>query len=198
MVHTRQGDTSAISYLNPYCQLLKHLRDGRKILKLDIGCGNKPTGDVNCDLFIGKTPHLDKDAEINPKIIANFVKCDANNLPFRDKCFDHSYCSHVIEHRGLSPIKVIGEMTRVTNGIIEVLVPHRFARWKSGKFARLKWVRYKQHAYHACLFNIATLTQLFQRLNLNPEITVQYQCFPNILFCLIRLPWEITVKAVVK
>lgn len=29
-----------------------------KKLILDVGCGNSPKGDVNCDLYIGKTPHL--------------------------------------------------------------------------------------------------------------------------------------------
>ncbi len=163
-------------------------------MRLDIGCGSTPTGDVNCDLFVGKTPHLHEDAnEINPKTIPNFVKCDANHLPFKDKCFTHSYCCHVLEHRGIRPLKVIKEMKRVTCGLIELLVPHRFARW--GKW---KWLRFKQHPYHARLFNITTLTELLLRLDLNPTITVQYQCFPNSLLCLIRLPWEMRARAKVR
>lgn len=136
-------------------------------MKLDIGCGDAPTGDVNCDLFVGETPHLNGSRlKINPKTMPNFVRCTANILPFKDNSFSESEARMVFEHRGVNPIKALSEMIRVTYGKITVIVPHRFWRTKS-------FPRYEQFPEaHDKLFNQTTLKALFRRFGLNPRITV--------------------------
>lgn len=156
-----------------------------KMMRLDIGCGDRPTGDVNCDLYKGKSPHL-RGRHIDPKTIPNFVRCDANFLPFRDKIFCQSFCSHVIEHEGVNDIKVLSEMIRVTWRKITVIVPHRFKRLH-------------QFEKHDKYYNVTSLATLFKKMGLNPRIEItKYRYVPPIFFTLIRLPSEIKVEAMLK
>jgi SAM-dependent methyltransferase len=91
---------------------------------LDIGCGNSPKGDVNCDLFVGETPHLmNKQKLIEPKKIPNFVNCSAEFLPFKDRSFDIVNASEVLEHI-VNPPYLIKEMKRVSREIITIDVPN--------------------------------------------------------------------------
>ena len=87
-------------------------------MKIDIGCGNIPLGDINCDL---------KKYPLNIKN-KNFVLCDSQYLPFRSLFFDKVYSSHVIEHVK-NPYKFLYEVIRVckNNGIIYLYLPHRFS-----------------------------------------------------------------------
>ena len=77
---------------------------------LDVGCGNKPRGDVNID-FVKQT-------------VPNFVRADALNLPFRDNVFSHACSHHVIEHVE-NPLKMISELKRVTSSV-EIFTPSAF------------------------------------------------------------------------
>jgi ubiquinone/menaquinone biosynthesis C-methylase UbiE len=52
---------------------------------LDVGCGDVPKGDVNLDLFFYVQ-------------CENFVKAEANHLPFRDGVFTKVYSKHALEH----------------------------------------------------------------------------------------------------
>lgn len=152
-------------------------------MRLDIGCGHRPTRDVNCDLFIHETYHR-RGNEMQPKSIPNLVRCDANYLPFRNKTFSCTYCSHVLEHKGVNPSKAVEEMIRVTNGVIELVVPHRFSRDS--------WLSYRQYHVHARYFNVKTLETWLRKPGLNPALQISlYKCFPHPFLCLIRLPWEI-------
>lgn len=151
-------------------------------LKLDIGCGDIPTGDINCDLFIGESPHL-RGRYIDQKTIPNFIRCDANYLPFRDKIFSESFCSRVIEHKGVNAIKVIKEMIRVTKRKITVIVPHRFS---------------PERKMHDKYFNVTSIFRLFKKMGLNPRIETKYRYLPSIFVTLIRLPAEIKVEALLK
>lgn len=152
-------------------------------MKLDIGCGDRPTGDVNCDLFIGESPHL-RGRYIDPETIPNFIRCDANYLPFKDEVFSESFCSNVIEHKGLNTVRVIKEMVRITTKKITVVVPHRFA---------------PKHEIHNKYFNVKSLSRLFRKMGLNPRIEITtYRYLPSIFFTLIRLPAEIKVEAMLK
>jgi len=95
-----------------------------KKLLLDVGCGNSPKGDVNCDLFIGKTPHLmGKNNYINPKKIPNFVLCKAEYLPFRDRSFDIVNASELLEHV-INPSSLLAEMKRVSGDTVTLDVPN--------------------------------------------------------------------------
>jgi SAM-dependent methyltransferase len=95
-----------------------------KKFTLDIGCGCSPKGDVNCDLFVGSTPHLiNEKTVVDPKKIPNFVKCYAESLPFKDKSFDIVNASQVLEHV-INPPVLLKEMRRVSREIVSVDVPN--------------------------------------------------------------------------
>ena len=99
-------------------------------MKLDIGCGNFPTGDVNTDLFIEDIGHRTGTAKhLAPSLAAqkikNFVLCDAGALPFREDVFDEVYSSHTIEHVN-DPSLMIKEMVRVSKDKISIVCPHRY------------------------------------------------------------------------
>jgi hypothetical protein len=53
-------------------------------LRLDVGCGDFPQGNVNCDLYLTESPEMGKGRKIDPKKCPNFVRSDTYHLPFRD------------------------------------------------------------------------------------------------------------------
>ena len=156
------------------------------MLRLDVGCGTNPTGDVNCDLFTSKSPHRHGKAIFPKKNIRNFVKCDVNQLPFRQKIFYESSCSHVLEHKGIDCVKVLKEMIRVTEGKIIVVVPSRFA----GR----SWLRHKQNVTHDKYFSVRNISNLVKKMGCKRRITVTYRYFPHSYLPLIRLPYEIKAE----
>lgn len=91
------------------------------MVKLDIGCGGNPKGDVNLDLFYDESPHTVK--KIEAKHIPNFVLGSARYLPFRGRCFDESVVSHLLEHVPV-PTEVLGEIGRVTKDRVLIAVPN--------------------------------------------------------------------------
>lgn len=92
------------------------------MLKLDVGCGGEPKGDVNLDLFLFEdSPHTSQ--RIEPREIPNFILGDATALPIRDKTFDEVYCFHVLEHL-FHPIACIEEMKRVSRSNVTIKVPN--------------------------------------------------------------------------
>jgi SAM-dependent methyltransferase len=152
---------------------------------LDIGCGCRPKGDVNCDLFIGRTPHTEQSWTINPTVIPNFVRCDAHFLPFRDNSFLEVYSHHLLEHVD-DPTKVLLEMFRVAKRKVRFEVPHRFQR--------TLWLKYKQCSAHKRVFNKKNIKKWLEKLNMIHEIVVTGKDFPHFLLPILRLPWEIKVE----
>ena len=78
---------------------------------LDVGCGDRPKGDVNLDLFYyGKWK--------------NFIIAEAHHLPFKDKVFTKVYSKHCLEHLE-NPLKFFQEAKRVLkeNGTLECIYP---------------------------------------------------------------------------
>lgn len=131
---------------------------------LDIGCGRIPKGDVNIDLFVGKTHspfHF-----INPKLIKNFVKGDAQHLPFRNNCFQIVYSSHVLEHL-INPLQALKEFKRVSNMFVVIRVPH--ANFYRG-------IESKEHIFS---WNSYTLRNLLKKLfrNVDVKTTWMENCF---------------------
>lgn len=81
---------------------------------LDVGCGFRQLGEVNCDLYPSMV------------IKSRFVKCSIYFLPFRSGEFEKVFCHHVLEHLE-EPIKALDEMLRVTKHLIDIRVPYRIS-----------------------------------------------------------------------
>jgi len=116
---------SADSFLKPVFKLL------------DVGCGHRPRGDVNVDLFVEATAHRCADQRVNTDVrldlrrIRNFVRADGCFLPFRDRSVEKAYSWHLIEHL-VDPEAFLFELTRVSAGKIEVRCPNgEFLKWRS-------------------------------------------------------------------
>jgi ubiquinone/menaquinone biosynthesis C-methylase UbiE len=89
---------------------------------LDVGCGSKPKGDVNVDLYTGISPHIYYRHLIDPKHIPNFVRADAEYLPFKSDSFDLVYASELLEHT-FRPYEVLAEFRRVSSRMVFITVP---------------------------------------------------------------------------
>lgn len=95
---------------------------------LDVGCGNAPVGDVNCDLFLKDTEeHRSFDTAstgITSKNTPNFIRCSAEYLPFTAASFDLAVCRQVIEHVK-KPGLLASELVRVSRDLIIIETVHR-------------------------------------------------------------------------
>jgi ubiquinone/menaquinone biosynthesis C-methylase UbiE len=98
------------------------------MLALDVGCGNKPRGDINVD----KYRYTNETENQNPR---KYVKTRCNviatgeYLPFKDKTFDLVMSIHSIEHSS-HPKDFLLELKRVCKekGKIKIECPHRMSR----------------------------------------------------------------------
>lgn len=149
---------------------------------LNVGCGCFSLGDVNGDLFIGKTPH-DLLQFINPKKIKNFFKFDGCYLPFRDNCFDLVISNHVIEHV-FKPFLFLKELIRVSKHRIEIKLPHRLGDKFYQAFIRRK------NKVHVNYFGARWFTENCKKLNC--FVFCKYSGFVNLPF-INFLPNEIEV-----
>ncbi len=120
---------------------LRKILPGFKIKKndlvVDIGSGEKPfwRADVFVDkLSLGNVQRASKFDTIHD--IGVFIDSDVTKLPFKDKSFDFSFCSHLLEHVE-NPGAAINEITRVSksgylevpNGILETIRPFDSHLW---------------------------------------------------------------------
>lgn len=96
-------------------------------MRLDVGCGSKPRGDVNVDFFSGGWNPQEGDQQkgkyLNPKSIKNFRVADAQNLPYKDGEFEVVFSSNTIEHVQ-DPFQMLSEMVRVSSRMAIILCPH--------------------------------------------------------------------------
>jgi len=124
----------------PEWPLLSHGADKRCepfFEKLDVGCGHRPTGDVNVDLFPEPSAHRASDQRVNDDValhvreIPNFVVADALHLPFRERSFVRVYSWHLIEHLE-NPEGFLEESCRVAAEEIEVRCPNGDPAWAYG------------------------------------------------------------------
>lgn len=119
----------------------RKIEPGFKISKdalvVDIGSGDKPfwRADVFVDkLSLGNTQRASDSNTINT--IGTFVDADVLHLPFKDKAFDFSFSSHLLEHVD-DPAKAIKEIMRISkagylevpNGIMETILPFHGHLW---------------------------------------------------------------------
>jgi len=149
-------------------------------LTLDVGCGVRPQGTVNVDIYIGASnPYTKMPSITNPKKIPNFVKADGQFLPFRSNIFDEVYCFHVIEHVE-NPYLLLRELLRVARGTVHIKTPHRLSK-------------YSKTPYHKHYFNRTWFSKVLK--NYRTEITLSYEpLWPK--FPYIQRPLEIQVKII--
>jgi len=83
------------------------------MVSLDVGCGNRPRGDVNVDFR--SSPQWKR---YEDKL---FICCDAHCLPLRSKIFDAAFCFLVLPYVH-NETQVVRELNRVlkTNGRVTI------------------------------------------------------------------------------
>lgn len=121
---------SKISYFYSR-KILPGFKIKKDALVVDLGSGDKPfwRADVYVDdLSLGDVQRITHSKTIHN--IGKFVNANVMSLPFKDKAFDFSFCSHLLEHVQ-DPGGVLKEIVRVSksgyieipNGIIETIYP---------------------------------------------------------------------------
>ncbi|MFB3888766.1 MAG: hypothetical protein ACE14S_04680, partial [Candidatus Bathyarchaeia archaeon] len=76
----------------------------QKPITLDVGCGHKPKGDVNIDLFIRATGHRCDDQTENTDVplssheVKNLINAECCHLPLKSEAFDVTVSNSLIEH----------------------------------------------------------------------------------------------------
>jgi len=150
---------------------------------LDAGSGNFPRGDVNLDLFRNNTPHLIHDASVKTKLKSRaFIRGDCMHLPFRDNIFDESFCSHVLEHKGINVRKTLEELRRVTNYTIIIVVPHHRSRI------------YNKTSCHVRHFNRSNLSNFLSSMGFIFRFKTTYESLLHPYLSFITIPSEIFVE----
>ncbi len=86
-------------------------------MNLNLGCGGNELGHISLESL--NTIHVD----LNRDAYWKNVRGDAHHLPFTDKVFHLSYCSHVLEHVD-NPLIVLQELKRVTRETVIIKVPN--------------------------------------------------------------------------
>jgi len=166
--------------------------------KLNVGCGDVPTGTVNCDLYINdiyghRTPQGSENHKvINPKTIPNFVVCDASHLPFQDATFKIVFSAQVIEHVN-NPYLMMRELLRVAVNKVIIECPHRYGeRLQLMTRTDKQW----QRKHHKHSLNQGWFAKLTPRGYTCYGETIKEYFFPNEWFRLLHFPTVIRVTIV--
>jgi len=129
---------------------------------LDVGCGNSPVGDVNCDLYSRDTEqHRSFDTAntaITNRNAPNFVVCSAEFLPFVSGCFDVAVSRQVIEHVA-KPGVMASELVRVSRDLVIIETVHRRGERLEPR-SRRAW--YRKH--HINKFDFTVFASMAKRL----------------------------------
>lgn len=141
-----------------------------KNLVLDVGCGDRPKGDVNLDLY--RSSSVDLYERGNIKVASNFVQGSIYNLPFPDNAFDKVLCHHLLEHLHNPPL-AIKELVRVSKHNIEVIVPNKWHELIQNLFLpkRREWAK-KHHIWN---FDKKQLASLLVSMNLCFSVRYHYK-----------------------
>jgi ubiquinone/menaquinone biosynthesis C-methylase UbiE len=162
--------------------------------QLCIGCGNNPTGSVNCDISI-QDPEKHRGLHskpINAKTTLNFVLCDALHLPFKDNCFESVFSAQVIEHLD-QPLLFTREAVRVAKINVTIETMHRYGE-RLDSFSNRKFGEwYKSH--HPSKFNFNWFLRAADVLGCVVQRTYvcSYWYFPHEYMPIFRFPKEIGV-----
>jgi hypothetical protein len=127
-----------------------------------VGCGSRPTGDVNVDCFARGWNIQEGDQKqgefMNPCMIPNFIIAHAEFLPFTANCFEVVFSSHTIEHVK-NPKKMLQELLRVSRRQVVVRCPHR-----KGSGAK--------RPFHINYLDEEWFSTCFSKLGFRPKIVV--------------------------
>ncbi len=152
-------------------------------LVLDIGSGDKPfwRGNVFLDNLELKNLHRHTDTQ-TIKDLGLFVNGDITKTKFKNKAFDFSFCTHLLEHVD-RPDLAIKEITRISkkgyievpNGIIEFISPFHSHIWFilfDGK--KLTFVRKGKKLHESLLRNAVNYQNIIPNLK-NPFIRLYWK-----------------------
>src|SRR5712692_3148205 len=92
-------------------------------MRLDVGCGANPRGDVNVDRRRSLQARDGTRLVVKADIIA-----DVRKLPFRNETFEEVFSGYTIEHLD-SPDVLLQECERVSSDKVTIVVP---SRWRAG------------------------------------------------------------------
>jgi len=149
---------------------------------LDVGCGSgqnqqferiKHRGTVNADIL----------RPIKP--IPNFVLCDVQHLPFKDKGFNKSLFIDVIEHVD-NPPQALKELKRVTTNNIIVGTPN--ALYFKKVLRSFVKGDYEPYCEHITVWGFPELTNLCRHVGLTVEVMrgSEYRKKENFVYKLLR------------
>jgi len=155
-------------------------------LTLDVGCGSRPLGDVNVDIYKEGNPQVHVSSLYNTKEIPNFVLASGSNLPFRNGTFETVISDCSLEHTSKYCL-FLKELLRVSNNHVLIKTPHI-----------LSYMNRKTES-HQQYFNIKwfneTLTKLGLHTRKNFDVYVSsWNFFPHQFLPLIKTPRGITVN----
>lgn len=118
-------------------KVLPGYRVSKNDLVIDIGSGDKPFWRANVFFDNLSLDNLQRSTYGNTiSTVGNFINGDITKTNFKDKAFDFSYCSHVLEHVE-RPDLAIKEITRISktgyievpNGLIDFINPFFTHLW---------------------------------------------------------------------
>jgi len=142
-------------------------------LVLDVGCGDRPKGNVNLDLSKGKTSGLQGfRGKINPSSTLNFVQGTVYNLPFRDNAFNKVLCHHLLEHLE-EPKQAVKELVRVSKNSVEIIVPYKWHELIQNWFlpSRRQWAS----EHHLRNYGKKDFELLFSDMKICVQVRLQYK-----------------------
>ena len=155
---------------------------GRDELVVDIGSGDKPfwRADIFFDnLSLGNEQRISTTETITD--LGAFIDGNLPNTPFKDKTFNFSFCSHLLEHVD-DPDKAIKEIMRISkrgyievpDGILETINPFRSHLWfifLNGN--KLVFVRKSKKMHETLINNGLSFSYLFKKIK-NPFIRLYW------------------------
>jgi len=148
---------------------------------LDVGCGDKPSGDVNIDIYKKDSPETTR--PYNAKNYPNFVQASGCYLPFRNEVFEIVYSNNSMEHTSEYSL-FFKEMLRVSNNAVIIQVPHILRNIRTS------------NPYHKQHFTRKWFRKSLVKLGFtNFQIEyVAWRNYPHQLIPLVRVPTQILVK----
>ena len=100
-------------------------------LILDVGCGSHPNKYANVYVDMFPWDNAQRSGQRIKKFPKMFVAANVEALPFKDKAFDFSYCTHLMEHVE-RPEEALDELERVARGGY-IAAPHLYYEFSFGK-----------------------------------------------------------------